>query len=236
MNARFGLAARSPGPGSGSRRARPGRGSASPGSGARAAETPGGRGAGQPEACARLGRGAQPGQVLPDDLLHLPVELHDQPQLVVGVLGHHRLPAEHQRQEDRRDVVQRPLQHQADHDPAAVPRVALPAHVTGLLQPVGHPGDRGRGEPGRPGQLAGRHLAAEAEDVQAVQVRGVEADPVGRGLAEELHQRARLAEPLAERGGQLLALRAAGADGLDPWHVPVMLAGAWPLSPFLGHA
>ena len=36
--------------------------------------------------------------------------------------------------------------------------------------------------------LAGRHLATEAQDVQAVQVGRVEADPVGGGLGKQLEQ------------------------------------------------
>src|SRR4029077_15829072 len=48
--------------------------------------------------------------------------------------------------------------------------------------------DGGRGEAGGPGQLAGRHVPAEAEDVQAVQVGRVDADLVGGRGAHELHQ------------------------------------------------
>ena len=154
------------------------------------------------------------------------VEVDDQPQLVVGVTGRPS-PARPGAcgGEDRGHVLHGPVQVDLDHHPAAVVRVALPADEARLLQPVDHPGDRRSGEPGGPGQLTGRHVPAEAEDVQAVQVGRVDADLVcGRG-AHELHQRPGPAEAGREGHLELRALLPPRPSGrrLGPRRLPARL-------------
>ncbi len=93
--------------------------------------------------------------MIAEDVLKLPVELHDQPEFVIGVLISQPLPGAHQRTEDRGDRAERALHLQVDDNAPAVLRVPLAADEAGLLQPVDDAGDRGRCQPGRLRQLAG---------------------------------------------------------------------------------
>ena len=108
--------------------------------------------------------------MIAEDVLHLPVKLHDQPEFVVGVLISQPLPGSHHRTEHRGDRAERALHVQVNDNAPPVLRVPLAADEARLLQPVEDAGDRGRCQPGRLGQLAGCQLAAEAQDVEAVQV------------------------------------------------------------------
>ena len=149
------------------------------------------------------GVAAQFDEAIAHDLLDLALEVEDEAQLLVGVLPCDRAPGLDTGSEHGRDVAQAPGRVQVDEHPSAVLGIPLPPDEPGILQPVQNSGDRRRGEPGPPGQLPGRQVPAQGEEVQAVQVRDVDTDPFGRHLAEQLHYRSRPAQ-----GQQELALQA----------------------------
>src|SRR5262249_60627113 len=62
---------------------------------------------------------AQPDDVLAEHLLHLPVEVDDQPEFVVGILGRHLPPGPEHRQEDARHFAYRLVHDDPDHHPPA---------------------------------------------------------------------------------------------------------------------
>ena len=159
---------------------------------------------------------AQPGQLVAHDVLEPPLEVEQQPQLLVRVAGRGVAPRPDQRPERGPDLAQPGPRVQRDDHPAPVLRVALPPDEAPLLQPVEHPGDRRRGQPGRPGQLARRHRPGQRHDVQAVQVRHVDPDPLRRHLPEQLHDRPVPPHGQQELPLQPLPLRTAPRRGLPP--------------------
>src|SRR5262245_45397204 len=137
---------------------------------------------------------AQLRDVLPQHLLKLPGEIHDQPELVVAVVLGQPLPRLHHRQEYRCDIAKRPLGHEADHHPPPIRRVTFAPDEARLFEPVDHAGDRCRAQSCGLRELTRGHLAAEAQQVQGVQIRGVDPDPVSCRLPHQLHERAGTAQ------------------------------------------
>ena len=154
---------------------------------------------------------AQPGQLAAHDVLEPPLEVQQQPQFLVRVAGRGGAPRLDQRPEGGPDLPQPGPRVQVDDHPAPVLRVALPPDEAALLEPVEHPGDRRRGQPGLPGQLARRHRPGQRHDVQAVQVGGVDPDPLGGNLPEQLHDR-----PVPPHGQQELPLQPLPLRHLPP--------------------
>src|SRR5690606_3649791 len=80
----------------------------------------------------------------------------------------------------------RPLRHRRHQHPPPVGRVALAHHVPRPLQPVHQSRRRAGRQPGQLTDPPGRHRPPlQRQQVQALQVAGVQAEPVGDGLVEQ---------------------------------------------------
>ena len=63
--------------------------------------------------------------------------------------------------------------------------IGYPLRVAGALEPVDHGGDRARRQPAGPGELAGAHLAAVLEQVEAAPIGAVDAHQLDRDLVDD---------------------------------------------------
>jgi hypothetical protein len=136
-----------------------------------------------PWAAASSAGRATAGDLALEDLLGLPHEVtHDGQLLRLEALGHllHLL-------DDGLLGVLQPLlgrRHQLHPDPAAVIGVPSALHHAGRFEPVEQEGHGAGAQPALVGQLAGRHGAEAAEDVQAAHVGPAQLELLGHPLVE----------------------------------------------------
>ena len=133
-----------------------------------------------------------------DDFAHAAEEVDQQPQLVVVVVRDDLRLSGANGVVERVELVIGPGSRLHQHA-AAVGGIGNPLDVTGLLEPIDHPGRRTGGQPGQLSQPADRQTSLCEEDVETFEV--------GAGQPQSFR------DSMAKKGGPVASCARGAQDG-----------------------